>query len=194
MKIKGSVLRTASTGRLRRQELPYGILLHRLFPSQKISRIQNRVTSLYESELTVTLSGTTVTGCKLQDVSGSEMPGSAPPCVLAGTLTATAGGLRCLRSSGLAAAEHKVWDRLEVCAASLLLSLLHDRRGRGRRGQIFGKAFLGPEAGNSANAKFFCSGVFFLLAGWQVEDHITWKNIDTISPWGRESSWPSYAA
>ena len=100
MKIKGSVLGTASTGHLHRQELPYGILLHRLFLSQKISRIQNRVTSSYESELTGTLSGTRVKGCKLQDTSGSETPGSTPPCGSAGTSTATTGGLRCLPKPG----------------------------------------------------------------------------------------------
>lgn len=32
-----------------------------------------------------------------------------------------------------------------------------------------GKLFLGPEAGNSANAKVFWSDVFFLLQGCQVE-------------------------
>lgn len=140
----GSVLRTASTGHLHRHELPYGVLLHRLFLCQKISRIQNRVMSLYESELTVTLSGTTVKGCKLQDTSGSETPGSAPPREYTGTLTAATGELCCRANpAAAAAAEHTALHRGKGWAVARLLSPLQDLSGRGRRGQSSGKLIWG---------------------------------------------------
>lgn len=158
------MLRTASTGHLHRHELPYGVLLHRLFLCQKISRIQNRVTSLYESELTVTLSGTTVKGCKLQDTSSSETPGSAPPREYTGTLAAATGGLRCPANpaaAAAAAAEHTALHGCKGWAAVRLLPPLQDLSGRGRRGESSGKLFWGgPEGSNSANAEF-CSVVIF---------------------------------
>lgn len=133
------MLRTASTGHLHRHELPYGVLLHRLFLCQKISRIQNRVMSLYESELTVALSGTTVKGCKLQDTS------SAPPREYTGTLTAATGGLRCRANpaaAAAAAAEHTALHGCKGWAAARLLAPLRDL-SRGRRRESSGKLFLG---------------------------------------------------
>lgn len=136
------MLRTASTGHLHRHGLPYGVLLHGLFLCQKISRTQNRVMSLYESELTVTLSGTTLKGCKLQDTSGSERPGSAPPHEYTGTLTAATGGLRC-RANPAAAAERTALHGCKGWAAARLLSPLQDLSARGRRGESSRKLFLG---------------------------------------------------
>ena len=156
------MLRTASTGHLPRHELPYGVLLHRLFLCQKISRIQNRVMSLYESELTVTLSGTTVKGCKLQDMSCSETPSSAPPREYTGTLTAATGELRCRANpAAAAAAEHTALHRGKGWAAARLQSPLQDLNGRERRGKSSGKLFRGPQDRNSANAERFCSVVIF---------------------------------
>lgn len=85
----------ANPSHLHRQQLPQGTLLHSLFASQNLSRIQNGVRRWYESELTVTLSGITVMGCQLQDIRGSVLP-----CGSASTLTATTGGSRCLPTPG----------------------------------------------------------------------------------------------
>lgn len=199
MKIKGSVLGTASTGHLHREELPYGILLHRLFLSQQISRIQNRVMSLYESELTVTLSGTTVKGCKLQDTSGSETPGSATPCGFVGTLTATTGGLRCLPKpgAGCCGAQGTGWTRGLCCVAAPVPAARQEWQGR-ERGNLQESFFWGQKPVIQQMQSFFCSDVFFLLQGQQVEavhleDHI----LAIFLPWaekGLEATSSSFPA
>lgn len=140
-------------------------MLHRLFLSQKkTSGIQNRVTSWYESELTGTLSGTTVKGCELQDTSGSKTPGSGTPSRVHGHISSYGRGLRCFQSPGLVAAEHKAPDRHGVCAPPLLLSpCTTGMAGEGEE-RSSGKDFLGPEASKSAKARGFCAVISFFAA------------------------------
>lgn len=166
------MLGTASTGHLHRHELPYGVLLHTLLPCQKTSRIQNRVLSLYESELTVTLSGTTLKGCKLQDTELSPSPrahghiysrhGKAAPPRKPRGHTALRGG--------------------EGCAAARLLPLCK-ARGAGEQEGNLQESFLGaPEGSNSANAEGFCSVVIF--AARSVDGSGSYMG--NISPFDRE--------
>lgn len=138
-------------------------------------------------------------GCKLQDTSSSEMPSSASPCGSAGAFTATTGGLRCLRSPGLAAVEHKTLDGCMQglhCIAALVPAVRQERQ-RKERGNLQESFFWGQKL-IIQQTQFFCSDVFFLLQGQQVEavyleDHISAIFLSQAEK-GLEATSPSFPA